>query len=194
MKKQLIIHLFLISTVKLCIAQVGVGVGGGILHTGFLKSELNNSQFEVGMGYEFFARHKLFEITQQIGIDAKYSFRKYASRADLPFTASTRFDFNSLVVDFLTNFKKISDWQIYGGVGLAMVTASAEKDFLRVTETIFVPEILLGIELVLSKYFNFFSEFQFQFGSVKISYSQYDDHLPITGGRIFVGGTMFLTE
>jgi len=194
MKKQLIIHLFLLFTIKLSIAQVGVGAGGGILYPGFLKSDLNNSQFEVGMGYDLFARHKLFEITQNMGVDVKYSFRKYASRADLPFTASTRFDFNSLVVDFMTNIKKISDWQIYGGIGLAMVTVSAEKDFLSVTETIFVPEILLGIEWVLSKNFNLFSEFQFQSGSVKISYSQSDDHLPITGGRILVGGTMFLTE
>lgn len=190
MKKQLIITVFLLWIITETKAQVGIGVGGGIIYPGFIKSDLSESQFELGAGYEIFARHKLFKISDNVNIDAKYSYRKYFSQVNLPFTAETRFAFDYLVFGLSTVFSGSESFQFYAGAGVSLTNVQAAKDFLEINETEVVPEVLTGMAYFFSKFYNVFMEFSFQYGAVKVR----DDTIPFSGMRFMIGATMFLTE
>jgi opacity protein-like surface antigen len=190
MKKQLIITVLLLWSISEMRAQVGIGVGGGVIYPGFLKSDLSESQFEFGAGYEIFARHKLFKLSDNINIDAKYSYRKYYSQANLPFTAETRFTFDYLVFDLTTVISGSESFQFYAGAGVSLTNVQAAKDFLEVNETEVVPEVLAGMAYFFSEFYNIFMELSFQYGAVKVR----EDKVPFTGMRLMIGATMFLTE
>ena len=190
MKKQLIIAILFSSIIFEAQARVGIGAAGGGIYPGFLQSEIYHSNFDLGGGYEFFARHKLFQLRGEINVDAKYSYRKYISQAYLPFTADTRFSFDYLVLDLTTTFARSDLLHFYAGAGAALVNVQANKDLLDVNDSIIIPEVLTGMAYFLSEYYNVFLDLAVQFGSVKVR----NDTIPLTGLRLILGLTMYLTE
>jgi hypothetical protein len=190
MKKQLIIAgiFFIIATSGY--AKFGIGGGGGIIYPGFSESSLYGSKFGLGGGFELFIRHTLLQLGDSLHIDARYSYRNYKADVNLPNTATTRFSFNYLGVGVFMKILNFSDFDLYAGGGVSLVTVQAAKDFFEITETLPMPEVSLGIEWNLSKYYNIFSQLDFQFGSIAVR----DDVLPLHGFRLIIGGTMFLTE
>jgi hypothetical protein len=189
MKKILIIVVTLLIFTTISEAQIGLGAAVGMLNPGLLKSDVSESQFDPGWGYEFFIRHNLAQIGDSLMIKARWSYRHYKSTIELPNVLEIWFKFNSLSIDLFIDLVNSDNFVLYSGLGVSLVSVNAEKDFLKVTETEFVPEILVGGELSLSQNYNLFTEFSFQFGSVE---NVNNETIPFTGFRIVVGATMFL--
>ena len=78
----------------------------------------------------------------------------------------------------------------YAGAGAALVNVQANKDLLDVNDSIIIPEVLTGMAYFLSEYYNVFLDLAVQFGSVKVR----NDTIPLTGLRLILGLTMYLTE
>ena len=189
MKKMLIIVVVLLIFTKLSEAQFGLGASAGMLNPGLQKSEVSESQFDPGWGYELFIRHNLAQISDSLLLKARWSYRHYKTTIELPNVLETWFKFNYLTLDLFIDLIRSEKFILYSGLGGSLVSVNAEKDFLKVTETEFVPELLIGGELLLGQNYNLFTEFSFQFGSVT---NVNDDTIPMTGFRIVVGATMFL--
>jgi len=190
MKKQVIITILCLFVYMETWAKVGIGAAGGGLYPGILQSEIHKSNFELGAGYEFFARHKLFQLSDRMNVDAKYSYRKYFSQAYLPFTTDTRFSFDYLVLDLTSTMIQSEQLHFYAGAGIALVNVHANKDFLDVNDSVILPEILTGMAYYFSNFYNVFLDLGWQFGSVKVR----NDTIPLTGLRLILGATMFLSE
>jgi hypothetical protein len=171
-------------------AQVGIGLGVGALHPGLQKSQDYESRFAAGPGFELFARHTLAKLGDDLPLVARYQYRNYANYADLPFTAETQFVFTYLTVDAFIPFKKLGKFQLYAGGGFSLVNATAQKDFLAVTESLVMPEALFGVEYAFNRHYNVFAELMYQHGSIPVR----EDQLPLSGLRFMLAGTMFLTE
>ena len=189
MKKFMIIVVFIFIWNTMGHAQLGLGVSGGTFYPGLVRSEISKSQFDPGWGYEFFIRHNLVDVGDSLMIKTRWSYRHYKTTIELPNVLEIWFKFNYLTLDFFVDLIESKEFIFYSGLGASLVSINAEKDFLKVTETEFVPEIIIGGELILSQYYNFYSEISFQFGSVK---NIYNENIPITGFRIVLGATMFL--
>ena len=82
-------------------------------------------------------------------IKARWSYRYYKTTIALPNVLKIWFKFNYLTLDFFVDLVKLEKFTLYSGVGFSLVSINAEKDFLKVTETELVPEILLGGESLL---------------------------------------------
>lgn len=190
MKKQVIITILFMLLFVQAQAQFGIGAAGGGIYPGLFQSEINNSKFDLGGGYELFARHKLFQLGDVVNVDAKYSYRKYFSQSYLPFTADTRFIFDYLCLDLTSTLARTEILHYYAGAGIALVNVHANKDFLEVNDSVIIPEILTGMAYFLSKYYNIFIDLGMQFGSVQVR----NDTIPLTGLRFILGATMYLTE
>lgn len=189
MKKLMIIVVSLLIWNNIGLAQIGLGVSAGVLHTGLNKSDVSDSQFDPGWGYEFFIRHNLAQIGDSLMLKARWSYRHYKTTIELPNVLEIWFKFNYLTLDLFIDLIRSEKFTLYSGLGGSLVSVNAEKDFLKVTETEFVPEILLGGELLLSQNYNLFAECSFQFGSIG---NVYDETIPMNGFRIVLGATMFL--
>ena len=189
MKKLMIIVVSILAWTTIGNAQIGLGASAGMLNPGLIKSEISESQFDPGWGYEFFIRHNLVQIRDSLMIKARWSYRHYKTTIALPNVLKIWFKFNYLTLDFFVDLVKLEKFTLYSGVGFSLVSINAEKDFLKVTETELVPEILLGGELALSQYYNLFTEFSFQYGSIN---NIYNENISMTGFRIVIGATMFL--
>jgi len=190
MKHKLIVIMIILVSADCGLTQTGLGVTGTLNYPGFVPSDLYNSRFGLGGGYEFFARHNLIQFGSAIFFHARYNYRKYLNDINLPFTAATRFYFTYLSVSVLCDVKRSNNFNIYTGGGVNLVTINAARDFLKVTETSLIPEVLSGVELYLSKNYNIFAECAVQFGSVPVR----DDRIPLTGVRFAIGATMFFIE
>lgn len=190
MKYTPVIIILLLLTVVSGLSQTGLGITGTLNYPGFAESDLYHSHFGLGGGYEFFARHQLIRAGDSFTLHARYNYRKYVNDINLPFTATTRFYFTYLSVSVLYDIKRIKSFNIYCGGGLNLATINAARDFLKVTETGLIPEVLSGVEFYLSKNYNVFFEGTIQFGSVNVR----NDRIPLTGVRISIGVTMFLIE
>jgi len=188
MKKLMIIVVSILIMTALGQAQFGLGASAGMLNPGLDKSDVSESQFDPGWGYEFLIRHNLAQIGDSIQVKARWSYRYFKTTTELPNVLEIWFKFNYLTLDMFVDLLKSETFGLYSGLGGSLVSVNAEKDFLKVTETAFVPEIVLGGELLLSQYYNLFTECSFQFGSIKTN----DDQIPLTGFRIVLGATMFL--
>jgi hypothetical protein len=169
-------------------AQIGLGASAGMLNPGLNKSDVTETQFDPGWGYEFFIRHNLVQIGDSLMLKARWSYRHYKTTIELPNVLEVWFKFNYLTVDLFIDLVRSEQLILYSGLGGSLVSVTAEKDFFEVTEAEFVPEILLGVELLLSQNYNLFTEISFQYGSVKTEY----DEISMTGFRIVLGATMFL--
>ncbi len=170
-------------------AQTGLGVAGTLNYPAFFSSDLYNSRFGIGGGYELFARHKILEIGPGLVFNARYNYRRYFNSIRLPFTATTNFNFTYLSISILSPLKRSDTITVYGGGGVSMATITAARDFLRVTEVCLLPDIISGVELYFSKNYNIFGEICFQYGQVRVSH----DNIPLTGLRFSIGATMFLS-
>jgi hypothetical protein len=169
-------------------AQIGLGASAGMLNPGLNKSDVTETQFDPAWGYEFFIRHNLVQIGDSLMLKARWSYRHYKTTIELPNVLEVWFKFNYLTVDLFIDLVRSEQLILYSGLGGSLVSVTAEKDFFEVTEAEFVPEILLGVELLLSQNYNLFTEISFQYGSVKTEY----DEISMTGFRIVLGATMFL--
>ncbi len=190
MKKQLIIASIFLIFASTASAKFGIGAAGGIIYPGFNESSLYGSKFGVGGGYDLFLRHTLLKFSDSLHVDARYSYRNYKADINLPYTEATRFSFSYLGIGVFMEFWHFSDFAMYAGGGGSLVTVQASKDYLAVTETLFMPELSLGIEWNLGDFYNLYSQFDLQFGSLMVR----DDALSLNGFRLIIGGTMFLTE
>ena len=191
MKKIFIIIVLLTISYNFSRAQFGIGASGGLLHPGFLEAEPSGSKFKAEWGYELFVRHDLIQIDESFSIQGRYAYRHFTNKIKLPNLLDTWFRFNYLTVDLLATFKRFDDISLYTGLGVSLLTINADKDWLNFTGTLFLPEIILGSEWMLSLHYNLFSEISMQFGSIK---DVNRESIPITGVRFIIGATMFLTE
>jgi len=189
MKKLMIVVVALLVFTSIGEAQIGLGAAAGMLNPGLIKSDITETQFDPGWGYEFFIRHNLVQIGDSLLLKARWSYRHYKSTIILPNVLEIWFKFNYLTLDLFIDIVKSEKFTLYSGLGGSLVSVNAEKDFLKITETEFVPELLVGGELSLSQYYNLFTEFSFQFGSIE---NVYDETISMTGFRIVIGATMFL--
>jgi hypothetical protein len=184
----LLFILFVFSST--CEAQVGIGAGGGLYYPGLAESSASKSRFGIGAGYELFARHRLVSFSENVNMHAKYTYQNYFSDIDLPFTQRTRFSFDYLSISVFMKIFELYQFHVTGGAGMALVSVTASKDLLSVTETALVPHILLGLEKALGPDFNLYFDFVMQFGTVRVR----EDNLPITGFKGIVGFTMFISK
>jgi len=171
-------------------AQFGIGSSAGMLNPGLITSDISEDRFDPGWGYELFIRHNLAQLGDSTQVKARWSYRSYKTTIELPNVLEIWFKFTYLTLDIYADLLNDDTFVLYSGLGGSLVSVNAEKDFLKVTETIFVPEIVVGGELILSDYYNLFTECSFQFGSVKAD----NDKIPLTGFRIVLGATMFLVS
>jgi hypothetical protein len=169
-------------------SQIGLGADAGLLHPGLSKSGISGSQFDTGWGYEFLIRHNLVQIGDSLQLKARWSYRHAKTTIKLPNVLEIWFKFNYLTLNLFIDVLQTKHFSLYSGLGGSLVSVNAEKDFLKVDETAFLPEVILGGEFMLGPYYNLFTECSFQSGSVKTEY----EILPMTGFRIVVGATMFL--
>ena len=188
MKKLIVIVGLILIMTTFGRAEFGLGIGGGLLNPGLNKSDVSKSQFDQGWGYEFLIRHGFVQIADSIQVTARWSYRYFKTTIELPNVLEIWFKFNYLTLDIFVDLLESDTFGLYSGLGGSLVSVGAEKDFLKVTETAFVPEVVLGGELFLSQYYHLFTECSFQFGSIKTG----DDQIPLTGFRIVLGATMFL--
>jgi len=189
MNKLMIIVVYSLIWTTVGTAQIGLGASAGMLHPGLIKSEVSETQFDPGWGYELFIRHNLVQIADSLMLKARWSYRHYKTTIELPYVLEIWFKFNYLTLDLIIDLVKSEKFALYSGLGGSLVSVNAEKDFLKITETEFVPELLVGGELLLSRNYNLFTEFSFQFGSIK---NVYEETISMTGFRIVIGATMFL--
>jgi hypothetical protein len=189
MKKCILIVVLLLMGSGISYAQIGLGASAGFLHPGLYKSDVSDSRFDPGWGYEFFIRHNLVQLSDSLMLKARWSYRHYKTTIELPNVLEIWFKFNYLTLDLFIDLLRSEKFTLYSGLGAALVSVNAEKDFLEVNETEFVPEILFGVEYILSQNYNLFAEGSFQFGSIN---NVYDGSIPMTGIRIVLGATMFL--
>jgi hypothetical protein len=174
-----------------CSAQVGIGGGGGVIYPGFTSSDLYNSQFTVGAGYDVFIRHRLINITKEHQLTAKYSISKYFSDIDLTGDRKTRFHFSYLSIEVLTPVKSMNSIIFVGGAGVHIISINAVKRYVEDSnESIIIPSFIIGSEYWFNKNYNIFANLNFQFGEFR----DYNQNLPVHGCRFQVGATMFLTE
>ena len=189
MKKLILIIIILLIQSMESRAQLGLGASGGMLYPGLGKSEISESQFDLGWGYEFFIRHNLAQLTDSLMLKARWSYRHYKTTIELPNVLELWFKFNYLTIDVFIDLLRSEKMTLYTGLGGSLVSAFAEKDYLEVNATEFVPEILLGGEYNLSENYNLFLESSFQFGSIS---DVQGESLPVHGFRLVIGATMFL--
>ena len=189
MKKLILVITLLLIFSTFSYAQLGLGASAGMLHPGMGKSEVSQSQFDLGWGYEFFIRHNLVQISDSLMLKARWSYRHYKTTIELPNVLEIWFKFNYLTIDVIVDLVRSEDFNLYSGLGGSLVSILAEKDFLDVNETEFVPEILLGGEYNLSPYYTLFIESSFQYGSISDVDGQ---SIPMYGFRIVLGAAMFL--
>jgi hypothetical protein len=189
MKKLMIIVVSILVWTTIGNAQIGLGASMGMYNVGISKSEISESQFDPGWGYELFLRHNVVQIGDSLMLKARWSYRHYKTTIEIPLVLETWFKFNYLTLDFFIDLTRSEYFILYSGVGGSLVSVKAKKDVLDVIETEFVPELVLGGEIWLSQNYNFFAEFSFQFGSIK---NINDETIPMTGYRIVLGATMFL--
>jgi len=191
MKKQLIITVLFCMLVGSGWARFGIGAAGGIIYPGFSKSDIFESQFGVGYGYEFFIRHQLLKVSDNFILDARYSYKNYRADINLANSFTSRFNFTYLTIGITADYYHFSDFALYAGGGVGLVTAHATRAYVQdVTETLMMPDVSAGIDWNLSTNYNLFSQLDFQFGVINSG----DDNIYLHGFRIIVGGTMFLTE
>lgn len=191
MKKQIIIAVFILIFSVPVMAQFGIAAGGGMIYPGFAESDLYKSKFSAGAGFDVIIRHKLLKISDDITIDARYSYKHYFADVNLPFSSASRFQFSYLTLGITSDVLGFSDFDLYTGAGVSLMTSSAALDYIKdVIETTMLPEFTLGLEWNLSTHYNLFAQTDFQFGEIRVN----NDILPLHGFRLFVGGTMFLTE
>ncbi len=172
-------------------SQTGLGVAGTLYYPGFFSSELNNSRFGLGGGYELFARHKLLEINPDIVLQARYNYRKFYDKINLPATGTTSFNFTYLSISILSPIKQYDTVTIYGGAGISMATITSTVNsyyFKKVAEVSLLPDLISGVEWYPGKNYNIFAEICFQYGQVRVSH----DLIPLSGLRFSLGATMFL--
>jgi len=191
MHRMLIVVISVLVFSSISLSQVGIGVSGGLLHPGIYKSEQSESQFNLAWGYELFFRHDLVHISDSFTVDARYEYRYYKTTIELPFVLDTWFKFKYLTVDFLAEFAASEQLNWYFGVGGSLVSVNAEKDFFYYTESIFIPEILLGGGWQIHTNYNIFSELSFQFGTLN---NVLEESIPVSGFRCILGATMFLNS
>lgn len=191
MSKLLLILLLWVCLFSITSAQVGIGAGGGLNYPGITASDLHNSRFVVGVGYDVFVRHKLIKITKEQQLNAKYSVSNYFSDIDLARAGKTRFNFNYLSIEVLTPLKALNSFIIIGGAGLHIVNITAVKKYTEDTnESIIIPSVIVGTEYWFNENYNIFTNFNFQFGE----FNDNSQNIPVHGFRFQLGATMFLTE
>ena len=189
MKKLILIAMLILAASSAGYAQFGLGASAGMLYPGIGKSDVSQSQFDPGWGYEFFIRHNLVQISDSLMVKARWSYRHYKTTTVLPNVLEIWFKFNYLTLDFFIDIIRSENFKLYSGLGGSLVSVFAEKDFLEVNATEFAPEIVLGGEYFLSENYNLFLEGSFQFGSVSDVDGQ---SIPMYGVRLVFGATMFL--
>lgn len=191
MKNITVIALLWICLFSIGSAQVGIGAGGGLNYPGISASDLHNSRFIVGLGYDVFIRHRLVKITEDIQLNAKYSVSKYFSDIELASVGKTRYHFSYLSVELLAPIKSLNSFEIVGGGGLHLVSINAVQKYTKDTnESMIIPSIILGSEYWFNKSYNVFGFLNFQFGE----FADNGQNLRVHGFRFQVGATMFLTE
>ena len=190
MRKLMIIVISILIMTALGQAQFGIGSSAGMLNPGLTTSDVSEDRFDPGWGYELFIRHDLARLGDSTQVKARWSYRYYKTTIELPNVLEIWFKFTYLTLDIYADLLNDNTFVLYSGLGGSLVSVNAEKDFLKVTETVFVPEIVVGGELLLSDYYNLFTECSLQFGSVKAD----TDKIPLTGFRIVLGATMFLVS
>jgi hypothetical protein len=99
MKKLMIIVVSLLIWNNIGFAQIGLGASAGMLHAGLNKSDVSDSQFDPGWGYEFFIRHNLAQIGDSLMLKARWSYRHYKTTIELPNVLEIWFKFNYLTFD-----------------------------------------------------------------------------------------------
>ena len=190
MTKWIMILLLWICLFTMSSAQVGIGGGGGLNYPGISASELHNSRFVLGAGYDIFIRHRLIKITKDLQLNAKYSVSNYFSDIDLSRVGKTRFNFNYLSIEVLTAIKTINSFVFTGGAGLNLVNVTAVQDYFESNESMIIPSVIVGAEYWFNKKYNVFANFNIQFGEFYVN----GQNLPVHGFRLQLGATMFFTE
>ncbi len=189
--KKIFVIVFLWSCLfSMSSAQVGIGAGGGLYYPGISKSDIGNSQFKIGAGYDIFIRHRLIKITEDFTLHAKYSVSKYFSDIELSRVGNTRFYFNYLSVELLTPLKTFQSFQIVGGAGFNLINVTAVQKYFESTESLLIPTLMVGGEYWFNKNYNVFGNINFQFGE----FEDNRQNLPVHGFRFQIGATMFFTE
>jgi hypothetical protein len=191
MKKLWIVMFFMLLAVKPGLSQFGIGAAGGMSYPGILESEPTGNNFKAGLGYELFIRHNLIRISDSFVIDGRYAYRHYTNEIELPFVLNTWFRYNYLTLDFLTTIKRIGEISFYTGIGGSLVTINADKDFFDFTDSVFLPEVILGSAWQIGSYYSCFVELSFQHSYIN---DVLQEKIPLTGIRLILGATMFLIE
>ena len=191
MTKKLITLAILIFFIPSAKAQFGIGAAGGILNPGIASSDSSGSQFEAGWGYELFLTHNVVKIADTLQIKARWSFRQYKNKIELPYIQDTWFTFKYLTLNFFADFYRFNDFALYTGFGVSLVSADADRDFFDYSGTAFVPELDLGLNWILSQHYTLFSELSFQFGNLS---DVLGENIPLTGFRFVIGAVMYLAE
>ena len=191
MKNIVVIALLWICLISIGSAQVGIGAGGGLNYPGISASDLHNSRFTFGAGYDVFIRHRLIKITKDIQLNAKYSVSKYFSDIELASVGKTRYHFSYLSVELMAPIKSLNSFTIVGGGGLHLVSINAVQKYTKDTnESMIIPSIILGSEYWFNKSYNVFGILNFQYGE----FADNRQNLHVHGFRFQIGATMFFTE
>jgi len=191
MIKKLITAILIIIFIQSANAQFGLGAAGGIVNSGLLKSDSSGSHFNTGWGYELLFTHNVIKIADTLQIKARWSYRQYINEIELPYILNTWFTFKYLTINFLVDFYRFDDFALYTGLGASLVSVNANRDFFDYTDTIFVPELDLGLKWILSQHYNLFSEVSFQYGNLS---DIFEEQIPVTGIRFVIGAVMYLSE
>jgi hypothetical protein len=189
MKKILLTAIMITLMTTEIYAQLGIGASAGMLNPGMKKSDVSQSDFDPGWGYELFIRHNVAQFGDSLMVKARWSYRHYKTTIVLPNVLEIWFKFNYLTLDLLIDFIQAESFNLYAGLGASLVSVKAEKDFLEVTSTEFVPEILVGGEYYLSNNYSLFMEGSYLFGTIDDVGGQ---SIPMDGYRIVFGATMYL--
>lgn len=191
MKRIVIIGFIWICLFSLTYAQVGIGGGGGLNYPGLKSSDVANSKFKIGAGYDIFIRHRLFKIKDDFSFHGRYSVSNYFSDIELASVGNVRYNFSYFSVELLVPLKKIESFKLIGGTGLNLITVTARQKYMEDTnESILIPTLIIGTEYWFNKYYNLFGNVNFQFGE----FEDNGQDLPVHGFRFQVGATMFFTE
>ena len=191
MNKKLIALIFFLIIMQSARAQFGIGGAGGILNPGLVKSDSSGSQFNTGWGYELFITHNVIKIADTLQIKARWSYRQYINEIELPYILGTWFTFKYLTINFLVDIYHFDDFALYTGFGASLVSVRANRDFFDYTESLFVPELDLGLRMILSQNYNLFTEISFQYGELN---DIFREDIPVSGLRFVIGAVMYLSE